>query len=69
MEKELVQLYEAVKKAADVATSSDSEAEESRCLDAFRQLKKFPVNYQILVSTQVLLFIPPFPPSVLDYVY
>ncbi|KAI9102066.1 hypothetical protein K1719_023576 [Acacia pycnantha] len=53
MEKELVELYEAVKKAADVASSTDSEVEESRCVDAFKQLKKFPVNYQILVSTQV----------------
>lgn len=57
MEKELVGLYEAVKKAADAASSTDSEADESRCLDAFEQLKKFPVSYQILVSTQVLLLL------------
>ncbi|KAF7816567.1 transcription elongation factor TFIIS [Senna tora] len=53
MDKDLLRLYEAVKKAADAASSTDGEAEETRCLDAFEQLKKFPVNYQILVSTQV----------------
>ncbi|XP_023531955.1 transcription elongation factor TFIIS-like [Cucurbita pepo subsp. pepo] len=55
MEKELVELFEAAKKAADAAAapSNDGGAEESRCLDALRQLKKFPVTYQILVSTQV----------------
>ncbi|KAI4306567.1 hypothetical protein L6164_029832 [Bauhinia variegata] len=53
MEKELVELYESVKKAADAASSGESEHEESRCIDALEQLKKFPVNYQILVSTQV----------------
>ncbi|KAI4306971.1 hypothetical protein L6164_030206 [Bauhinia variegata] len=53
MEKELVELYESVKKAADAASSGQSEHEESRCIDALEQLKKFPVNYQILVSTQV----------------
>ncbi|KAJ7959519.1 transcription elongation factor TFIIS [Quillaja saponaria] len=53
MEKELVELYEAAKKAADAASSADGEAEESRCLDALELLKQFPVNYQNLVSTQV----------------
>ncbi|XP_028759112.1 transcription elongation factor TFIIS-like [Neltuma alba] len=54
MEKELIRLYEAVKKAADAATTSTAgEVEENRCLDAFKLLKKFPVNYQILASTQV----------------
>ncbi|XP_054791724.1 transcription elongation factor TFIIS-like [Prosopis cineraria] len=56
MEKELIRLYEAVKKAADVAAASstnNSEVEENRCLDALKQLKKFPVDYQTLVSTQV----------------
>ncbi|PWA98769.1 Transcription elongation factor S-II, central domain-containing protein [Artemisia annua] len=46
MEKELIELFESVKKAADAA-------EEERCLDALNSLKKFPVNYQLLVSTQV----------------
>ncbi|XP_061356052.1 transcription elongation factor TFIIS [Gastrolobium bilobum] len=53
MEKELVELYEAAKKAADSSTNTDGEHEESRCIDALEQLKKFPVNYKILVNTQV----------------
>ncbi|KAL3025921.1 hypothetical protein AAZX31_04G204500 [Glycine max] len=53
MEKELVELYEAAKKAADAAISGDGKHEESRCIDALEQLKKFPVNYKILVNTQV----------------
>ncbi|KAL2339489.1 hypothetical protein Fmac_007429 [Flemingia macrophylla] len=53
MEKELVELYEAAKKAADAALSADAEHQESRCIDALDQLKKFPVNYKILVNTQV----------------
>ncbi|KAJ1429822.1 Zinc finger, TFIIS-type [Sesbania bispinosa] len=53
MEKELVELYEAAKKAADASSSTDSEHEESRCIDALEQLKNFPVNYKILVNTQV----------------
>ncbi|CAI9767592.1 unnamed protein product [Fraxinus pennsylvanica] len=51
MEKELTVLFEAVKKAADAAEKSPGE--EERCLDALKQLNKFPVNYQLLVSTQV----------------
>ncbi|CAA2978474.1 transcription elongation factor TFIIS-like [Olea europaea subsp. europaea] len=51
MEKELTELFEAVKKAADAAEKSPGE--EERCLDALKQLNKFPVNYQLLVSTQV----------------
>ncbi|KAH6830891.1 hypothetical protein C2S53_005815 [Perilla frutescens var. hirtella] len=51
MEKELTELFESVKRAADAA--DDSPSEEDRCLDSLRQLKKFPVNYQVLVSTQV----------------
>lgn len=51
MEKELSELFESVKKAADAA--EDSPGEENRCVDALKQLKKFPVNYQVLVSTQV----------------
>ncbi|MED6137027.1 hypothetical protein PIB30_061183 [Stylosanthes scabra] len=54
MEKELIELYDAAKKAADAASSEDAGPhEESRCIDALNQLKKFPVNYKILVSTQV----------------
>ncbi|KAG6728868.1 hypothetical protein I3842_02G196200 [Carya illinoinensis] len=53
MERELVALFEAAKKAADAAASADSGFEESRCLDALHQLKNFPVTYHVLVSTQV----------------
>ncbi|KAD4585851.1 hypothetical protein E3N88_23452 [Mikania micrantha] len=55
METELIELFEAVKKAADAAAVEgvDLSPEEDRCLDALKTLKKFPVNYQILVSTQV----------------
>ncbi|KAJ8552890.1 hypothetical protein K7X08_020283 [Anisodus acutangulus] len=53
MEKELIELFDAVKRAADAAAVEDSSPEESRCLDALKRLKKFPVNYQVLVSTQV----------------
>ena len=58
MEKELVEFFEAAKKAADAAASesADGGAEESRCLDALQQLKNFPVTYQLLVSTQVTFF-------------
>ncbi|KAL3622034.1 hypothetical protein CASFOL_034230 [Castilleja foliolosa] len=51
MEKELTELFESVKRAADASVNSP--AEEDRCLDALERLKKFPVNYQVLVSTQV----------------
>ncbi|PHT48547.1 Transcription elongation factor TFIIS [Capsicum baccatum] len=57
MEKELIELFETVKRAADAAAAVDSGAdsspEESRCLDVLKQLKKFPVNYQVLVTSQV----------------
>ncbi|XP_021849270.1 transcription elongation factor TFIIS [Spinacia oleracea] len=55
MESELVELFEAAKKAADAAAAEDvsSTNEESLCLEALKVLKDFPVNYQILVSTQV----------------
>ncbi|KAK6790057.1 hypothetical protein RDI58_013857 [Solanum bulbocastanum] len=56
MERELVELFEKVKEAADAAAvdgGGDSSPEESRCLDVLKQLKKFPVNYQVLVSSQV----------------
>ncbi|XP_021752738.1 transcription elongation factor TFIIS-like [Chenopodium quinoa] len=55
MESELVVLFEAAKKAADAAAAEDigSADEEARCLAALKELKDFPVNYQLLVSTQV----------------
>lgn len=57
MEKELVELFERVKKAADAAVANieaDSSPEEDRCLDALKRLKGLPINYDVLVSTQVL---------------
>lgn len=58
MEAELIELYESAKKAADAAAGAEeSSPEEDRCVDALKQLKKFPVNYQLLVSTQVCLFL------------
>ncbi|XP_021291155.1 transcription elongation factor TFIIS [Herrania umbratica] len=56
MERELVDLFEAAKKAADLAATdavSSNGPEVSRCVDALKQLKAFPVTYDILVSTQV----------------
>ena len=55
-ERELIHLFEAVKRAADDAVA-DKDLEfspaEKRCLDGLKQLQKFPVNYHLLVSTQV----------------
>ncbi|KAK9283668.1 hypothetical protein L1049_011918 [Liquidambar formosana] len=56
MDKELVELFDAAKKAADAAAADGASSggpEEGRCLDALKQLKNFPVTYQVLVSTQV----------------
>lgn len=53
-ERELLELFEDAKKAADAA-EEDGVAEESRCLDALVQLKAFPVTIQLLVSTQVII--------------
>ncbi|XP_071705951.1 uncharacterized protein [Rutidosis leptorrhynchoides] len=50
METEPKELFEAAKKAADAAV--DSSSEEDRCIDALKSLQSFPVNYQLLVSTQ-----------------
>lgn len=57
MEKELLEVFEEVTKAADAAKSCDGGAEESQCLEALERLKNFPVSYQLLVSTQVSLFV------------
>ncbi|XP_050385092.1 transcription elongation factor TFIIS [Argentina anserina] len=53
MEKELLEVFDDVTKAADAAKSCDGGAEESQCLEALDRLKNFPVSYQLLVSTQV----------------
>nr|ACN41014.1 unknown [Picea sitchensis] len=51
VEKELLELFEKVKKAADKAITN--EAEEQRCLDALKALRAVPVTMGVLVSTQV----------------
>ncbi|KAJ8898897.1 hypothetical protein K2173_008206 [Erythroxylum novogranatense] len=56
MERELVELFEAAKKSADAAAGdgvSSNGPEVGRCVDALKQLKGFPISYDILVSTQV----------------
>lgn len=58
MERELVELFEAAKKAADAAAQEDQGASSGgpkvdRCLDVLNQLRSFPVSYDVLVSTQV----------------
>ncbi|KAK6943365.1 Transcription factor IIS, N-terminal [Dillenia turbinata] len=56
METELLELFECVKKAADAAAAdgaSSNGPEADRCIDALKTLKKFPVSYDALVSTQV----------------
>ncbi|CAF1810318.1 unnamed protein product [Brassica napus] len=56
MESELIELFEAAKKAADAAAIDGvtcTGQEVSRSLDALKQLKKFPITYDMLVATQV----------------
>ncbi|XP_030543923.2 transcription elongation factor TFIIS [Rhodamnia argentea] len=56
MDRELVELFERAKKAADAAASdgvSSDDPEVSRCVDALKRLKGFPVSYDALVATQV----------------
>lgn len=51
-----MELFDAAKKAADSAAIdgvSSSGPEVSRCVDALKRLKSFPVTYDVLVSTQV----------------
>ncbi|KAJ0258784.1 Transcription elongation factor TFIIS [Hirschfeldia incana] len=56
MESKLIELFEAAKKSADAAAIdgvTSSGPEVSRSLDALKQLKKFPITYDMLVATQV----------------
>ncbi|KAK4771259.1 hypothetical protein SAY87_031791 [Trapa incisa] len=56
MERELVELFQAAKKAADAAFddgATSKSPEVSRCVDALKQLKSFPVSFEALLSTQV----------------
>ncbi|KAK5841337.1 hypothetical protein PVK06_010247 [Gossypium arboreum] len=59
MERELMKLFDAARKAADLAAAasdavSSKGPEVSRCVDALNQLKTFPVTHDILVSTQLV---------------
>ncbi|RCV40263.1 hypothetical protein SETIT_9G038600v2 [Setaria italica] len=53
MERELLETFEAAKKAADAAAGADDSPEADRCLDALRRLRAIRVNTDVLVSTQV----------------
>ncbi|KAK2637238.1 hypothetical protein Ddye_032030 [Dipteronia dyeriana] len=53
MEKEVLELFEAARTAADAAASLDGGAEEIRCIQALNQLKELPITLQLLLSTQV----------------
>nr|BAJ93165.1 predicted protein [Hordeum vulgare subsp. vulgare] len=55
MERELMETFEAAKKAADAAAeeADGSPPEAQRCLDALRRLREFRVNTDVLVATQV----------------
>ncbi|KAH9313566.1 hypothetical protein KI387_022193, partial [Taxus chinensis] len=55
LERELVEVFEKVKKAADRAADCKgaARAEEERCLDALKALDRVPVNFSILSSTGV----------------
>lgn len=52
---ELVEIFEAAKKAADAAAQGGGSPEESRCVDALKRLRKMPVTMDVLVKTQVTL--------------
>ncbi|KAF8708564.1 hypothetical protein HU200_029935 [Digitaria exilis] len=53
MEKELLETFEAAKKAADAAAGEGDSPEADRCVDALRRLRAVQVNTDVLVSTQV----------------
>ncbi|CAL9163551.1 unnamed protein product [Musa hybrid cultivar] len=53
METELLETFEAAKKAAEAAEDGRESSEVDRCVDALRRLKKMPVTTKDLVATQV----------------
>ncbi|XP_062212818.1 transcription elongation factor TFIIS-like [Phragmites australis] len=53
MERELLETFEAAKKAADAAAGEADSPEADRCLDALRRLRAIRVNTDVLVSTQL----------------
>ncbi|CAL9752062.1 unnamed protein product [Musa acuminata subsp. burmannicoides] len=55
MDKEMLETFEAAKKAADVAAEAGGGSPEvDRCLDALKRLRSLPVTTQDLVETQVM---------------
>ncbi|CAL9092232.1 unnamed protein product [Musa textilis] len=58
MDKELLETFEAAKKAADVAAEAGGGSPEvDRCVDALKRLRSMPVTTQDLVETQVIVFV------------
>ncbi|PKA61788.1 hypothetical protein AXF42_Ash008619 [Apostasia shenzhenica] len=53
MEKEILETFEAARKAADAAAGGGGMPEEERCLEALRRLMKMPVTVSDLVGTQI----------------
>ncbi|EHA8591817.1 putative Transcription elongation factor TFIIS [Cocos nucifera] len=54
MKEELLETFEAAKRAADAAAEAGGASPEAdRCVDALRQLRKIPVTTDVLVATQV----------------
>ncbi|KAI4988664.1 hypothetical protein ZWY2020_035904 [Hordeum vulgare] len=55
MERELMETFEATKKASDAAVEEADglPPEAERCLDALRRLRKFHVNTDVVVTTQI----------------
>lgn len=52
-----MELFQVAKKAADTAAAdgaSTNSPEVSRCVDALKQLKRFPVSKDALIATQVI---------------
>ncbi|KAK9205720.1 hypothetical protein WN943_015989 [Citrus x changshan-huyou] len=54
MEKKVMDLCEAAKRAAVAAVWKEGVVEEARCIDALDQIKNSSITYQLLVSTQVI---------------
>lgn len=53
-ERELLETFEAAKKAADAAAEDDGASPEAdRCIDALNRLREIKVTTAVLVSTQV----------------
>ena len=53
-----MELFDEAKKAADASLNDDvwsSGPEVTRCVDSLKQLRKFKVTSELLVSTQVIL--------------